>query len=291
MDKQKKIWYCEQYLQRLYTISMCMMQEAARAGEHGKGYAECASETRTMTGRLTKYVEQLRFDGEDVDNFSGIVDCTLQLNFLALNTAIQAMNMVDVSMEFNIPKSMSVYAAELRNLTAAFNELSDNTVWEKPFVMPEVANPVAAKTEVPFSEWETIFSFSIGNAPLCENLAVMREIIYAPVKDIQGETYRLRGDALPILDCYKKAKLPGFKSNFPAPSGDCQPVLIMEVEKGKVFALPVDDLDFTSAFHTIKGTDVPVESSHPFAKFTRLAWDATAGGQLVFLDWTKVQNA
>jgi len=288
MDKQRKIWLCEQYSQRLYTICMGMMQEAARAGEHGRGYAEAALETRTMADRVMKYIELLRFESDDDDKFKGIIDCAIQLNFLAMNTAIQAQNMVKISMDFNIPKSMAVYADELRKLTGSFNELSNNAVWDKPFVVPEVAQPVVSKSEIPFSQWETLFTFTIGGAPLCEDLAVIREIIYAPSNDITGETYSIRGETMPIVDCYKKANIPAFKSNFPKPSGDCQPVFIMEVEKGKPFALPVDDLDFCSIFHTVKGMDVPVDTSHPFAAYSRLAWDAVAGGQLVFLDWTKL---
>lgn len=288
MEKQKKIWICEQYSQRLYTVCMGMMQEAARAGEHGRGYAEAALETRNMADRVMKYIELLRFESDDDDKFKGIIDCALQLNFLANNTAIQAQNMVKVSMDFNIPKSMAVYADELRKLTGAFNELSGNAVWDKPFVVPEVARPAAAKGEISFSDWETIFCFSIGGAPLCENLSVIREIIYALARDIQGETYSIRGEVMPIVNCYTKAKVPAFKSNFPGPSGDCQPVLIMEIESGKPFALPVDDLDFCSIFDTVRGTDVPVEATHPFAAHSRLAWDAVAGGQLVFLDWSKL---
>jgi len=96
-----------------------------------------------------------------------------------------------------------------------------------------------------------------------------------------------RGEEMPVVDCYKTANLPAFKTKFPNPSEAYQPVLIMEIQEGKPFALPVDDLDFTSAFHTIKGVAVPTDAAHPFAELSRLAWDAVAGGQLVFLDWEK----
>ncbi|MCL2169246.1 MAG: hypothetical protein FWB74_04380 [Defluviitaleaceae bacterium] len=278
MDKEKKIWYCELYAQRLYTICMGMLQEAARAGEHGRGYGAVALEARNMADRIVKYTELLRFESADDDKFKGIIDCAVQLNFLAINTAIQAHNMVKVNMDFNIPKSMAVFADELRKLTGAFNELSGGAVWNKPFVIPETAQP--AKD----SERETIFAFTIGGAPLCEILSLIREIVYVPVESVEGGTFSLRGDKMPLIDCYKKANLPAFKSNFPMPSGDYQPVLILENKEGKPFALPIDDLDFAAIFYTAKGTDVPVHPSHPLSKYARHAWDAVAGGQLVFLD-------
>ena len=288
MEKQKKIWLCEQYSQRLYTICMGMMQEAARAGEHGKGYAVAALETRNLVDRVMKYVELLRFESDDDDKFKGIIDCAIHLNLLANNTAIQAQNMVKVSMDFNIPKSMAVFADELRKLTSAFNELSGNAIWDKPFVVPEVAQPVTKSAETPYSQWETIFTFSIGGAPLCEDLTVIREIIYVPTRDLKSGAYSVRGEAIPILDCYKTANLPTFKGNFPTPSGVYQPVVIIAIEKNKTFALPIDDLDFCSLFHTVKGIEVSVDTSHPFATYTRFAWDAVGGGQLVFVDWDKL---
>jgi hypothetical protein len=116
MENEKKVWLIEQYAQKAWTVSLTLSQEAARAGAHGKGYAVVAHEARILADKLYEYVENIRFGGGDEAMFKGIKDFAVMFKLLSVNALIEILHKVDVSMEFNIPKSMAVFAEELRRI-------------------------------------------------------------------------------------------------------------------------------------------------------------------------------
>jgi chemotaxis signal transduction protein len=278
MDKQKKIWLCEQYAHRVWSLSTCIAAEAARAGSHGEGYAVVAAETRKMAEKITKYIELLKFESDDDDKLKGIDDCAVMLNLLAVNAEIEAAQMSKSNMEFNIPKSMAVFSNELLNLAKEFNELSDNSAERKPYVLPEVAAPISSS-----DDYGIFLQFFIGGIPLVENLFKIKEIVLW--KYFGDGSKHLRGEKISILDCYKAL---GPEN----PENELQPAIIMYGgrKNDELYAVPIDALDIAAIFYSKIGLAVPPEKDHKLARYARECWDAVGGGQLVFVDWDKLKG-
>ena len=283
MKNEKRIWLLEQYAQKAWTVSLALSQEAARAGGHGRGYAVVAHEARVLADKMYSYVAQLRFENSDDALFKGIADCATMFKFVSVNASLEILHMVDVSMDFNIPKSMAVFAEELRRIAGSLNELADPSLRKKPLIIPEVSTP----SEV--AGTNRYFLYSIGGHPLIENTKRILEVILCPRKTIEEKTFTVRGDEIPILNCHRLLNLDI------ADSGE-QTVIIVNPEGKKpgqtdgLYAVPIDDLDINAIFFTKVGRSVTPEKKHAFADYARECWDVVGGDQVVFVDWKKLEG-
>ncbi|MCL2203654.1 MAG: hypothetical protein FWB88_06920 [Defluviitaleaceae bacterium] len=279
MENEKKVWLIEQYAQKAWTVSLALSQEAARAGAHGKGYAVVAHEARILADKLYEYVEKARFGNNDEAMFKGIRDFAMMFKYLSVNAAIQILHMVDVNMEFNIPKSMSVFTEELRRLAIKLSELADENLRKKPLVIPEFASPSEA------AGTDSFFLYSICGHPLIENPKKILEIhmVYRKTITDGTATINLRGEAVPIFNCHQILGLPQAQA-------DMQTVMFVTPEgnaKGteKVYGVPIDDLDVNAIFYSRLGRGVTPKENHAFANHARECWDVVGGDQVVFVDW------
>ncbi len=280
MKNEKKIWQMEQYAHKAWTVSLVLAQEAARAGQHGKGYAVVAHEARMLADKLFEYTEKARFEGDDEGRFKGIVDFAIMTKFLSVNAAIEIQHMAEICMDFNIPKSMSVFAEELRRIAIGLDGLADKSIWQKPFVIPEVASPSQTAAGC-------FFLYSICGYPLIENILNIYEVCYARKSDTEGATFYLRGLKVPILNCYRRFDLP-----YTSYDADRQTVILLCPDRvnhpDQRYAVLIDELDVNALFNSMAGCAVPVEKGHAFADYARECWDAVGGDQLIFMDWQKL---
>ena len=271
----KKLWLCEQYAQKAWTLSLVLAQEAARAGAHGKGFAVVASEARMLADKLFEYAASVRFDRNGTD-FKGIADFAVMLKFLSTNAMFEIMRVAETNMEFNIPKSMAVFADEMRNLAHNINELAEKTAWDKPFTIPEMANPSRSTAIGHF------FKYSINGYSLIENANLIREVCLTQRADIEGESFSIRGQKMPVINFYKRLELP-----YDAERQTVMIVCLNGNPWGNVFAVPIDDLDISAIFTSRNGIAVQPQKDHKFAGFSRECWDAVGNDQFIFIDWKK----
>jgi len=281
MINEKKVWLIEQYAHKTWTVSLTLAQEAARAGQNGKGYAVVAHEARILADKLFEYTAKAKFDGDDENMFKGIVDFAIMMKFLSVNAALEIQRMVEISMDFNIPKSMAVFAEELRRIAIGLNELADKSVLQKPFAMPELAAPSESETVGSF------FFYSICGYPLIENVKNINEICYPRKADTEGATFFLRGYKYPLINCYRRFDLP-----YTSYDADRQTVMLVCPDRknnpDEVYAIPIDDMDVNAIFYSRIGCAVPPKKGHALADYARECWDALGGEQFIFADWKKL---
>jgi hypothetical protein len=263
---------------------LTLAQEAARAGHFGKGFAVVAHEARIIADKLFEYTEKVKFDGVDDAIFKGIVESAIQMKFLSVNAVLEIDRMVEISMDFNIPKSMAVFAEELRRIAIGLDELTDNSVRQKPFTMPELASPVESS-----SASEGFFLYSICGNPLIENMKNIQEVCYCRKSDIEGNTLSLRGLKIPVINCSRYLNLSC--TDF---DEDRQTVMIINPEgvsiggKDGIYAVPIDELDINLIFYSRVGYAVSPKKGHAFSEYSRECWDVVGGDQVVFADWKKL---
>jgi hypothetical protein len=277
MDNEKKIWLIEQYAQKAWTVSLALLQEAARAGGHGKGYAVVAHEARILADKMYSYVAELRFENNNEDMFKSVIDCATMFKFVSVNAALEILHMVDISMDFNIPKSMSVFAEELRRIAIALTELADRNLRKKPLTILELSSPLDV------AGMDSFFLYSICGHPLIENPKRIMEVVLYPRKSItDGKTFTtIRGEDIPILDCHQLLELQYTGT-------DEQTIIIVNPEGNKsenMYAVPIDDLDVNAIFYSRLGRSVSPNKGHAFSNCSRECWDVVGGDQVVFVDW------
>jgi len=280
MKNDKKIWFIEQYAHRIWTVSLSLAQEAARAGQYGRGYAVVAHEARIYSDKLFEYAEKIRFDGADKGKYKGLTDLTVMLGYLAVNAALEIQRMSDVNMDFNIPKSMAVFAEELRRLAIALSDLNDKPVWRGQFTLPEITYPLESTRNAGF-----FFMFSIGGVPLVESIDHIQEVYYLPADDITDGSARLRSVRIPVIDCYRRLNLR--HKNMVKERHSVAVVCPARGNAEARYAVPIDDLELNALFYSKTGHAVPPNRGHAFADYARECWDAVGGDQLVFVDWAK----
>ena len=288
MTSEKKIWLCEQYAQKAWTLSLALAQEAARANQYGKGYAIVAEEARHIANKLFDYVAQVRFDGDDCEMFIGIIDAALQMRFLSTNAMLEILRINPVISDMTINKSMAVLAEDLRRLSVEVFALADARTEKKPYIWPEVLNPLKSTQKTDF-----FFRFSIGGIQLVENPIHIQEVCYSRKIDTDGETFSLRNRKMPVINFYKR-----FNLSCESYDAERQTVMIInpahENEQNylgvidSVYAVPIDDLDEYAVFSSHIGYSVPTKADNAFAEITRECWDMIGGDQFMFIDWQKL---
>ena len=283
MSKEKKIWLIEQYAQQAWSVSMVLAQEAARAGDHGKGYAVVAHEARSLANKMYSYVAELRFENPGEDMFKKIADSATMFRFLAVNAALEILNTKDVSMDFNIPKSMSVFAEELRRIATSLNELADVSLRTKPMIIPELASPSEA------AGMDAYFLYSIEGYPLIENPSRIKEVVLYPHNTVtHKKMFSIRGRDIPIIDC---RKLMNLRSTV-EPDGQTIIIVYPEGKKSgktnELYAVPIDDLDINAVFYSRMGRSALPNKKHAFAEYARETWDVVGDDQVMFVDWQKL---
>jgi hypothetical protein len=279
MTNEKKIWLCEQYAHKTWTVSLNFAQEAANSGYFGKGYAVVAEEARKLADTLFDYAAKARFEGNDKD-FKGIMDHAAVTGLLAANASIEILN-VEKNNNSRI-ESMLVLSEDLRNISLGLRDLNagmkdvTSPSYLSPFVMPEITSPIRSSYK---TDW--FFRFSVNGVTMAENTANMQELCYVRKESVSGDTLSLRSYKLPIIDCGQKLK-------------EWQTVMLVSPEgnrwdcKDGRYAMPIDDLDDNVIFTSRIGCNVPPKADHPFAEYARECWDVIGGDQLVFLDWRKL---
>lgn len=273
MKNEKKIWLIEQYAQKAWTVSLVLSQEAARAGEHGKGYAVVAHEARVLADKLYDCAARVRFDRNDEPGmFESIVKFVKNFKIVFANAVLEAVNGVKVSMDFNIPKSMMVFAMELRRIAEALEELIDPNLRSKPAIIPEVASPSEKGAE-------EFFLCSVKGHLLIEKPKNILEIA-SGIRTING--FSIRGENLPVIDFRKILDLP------PEENAE-QTFMIIQLDKP--YAVPIDDLDINAIFYSSPGIAVTPDKKHAFASLSRECWDMVGGDQAVFVDWQKTTKS
>jgi len=285
---EKKIWLCEQYAQKAWALSLALRQEAANAGEYGKGYAVVASETRLLADKLFEYASEAKFGVDSEDKFKGIIEFAFMTGLLSVNAMIEILHVEAVNEKIN-NKGIAVCVEDVRNLALALNELGGKRLWQKPFVLPEIISPIKSSRKIDF-----FFRFYIGGVPLVENALNVIEVCYLRKVDTTGEKILLRGCEIPIIDCRRRLNL-----SCASLDPDMQTVMIINPDYEKYqhpiagqwdvpYAVPIDDLDVNTIFHSRIAYPVPPKTDGAFADFARECWDVSGGDQLVFVDWQKL---
>ena len=287
MTSEKKIWLCEQYAQKAWTLSLGFAQEAGRSGHFGRGYAVVAEEARTLANKLFDYTAKAKFESTVADDFKGIVDFAVMTGFLAVNTMIEILRVNPVISDMSINKSIAVLAEELSRLAIEINTLADTRVWKKPFVLPEITTPLKSTNNIDY-----FFRFSIGGIPLVENTSNVMEVLYGTRKaDAQGDTLSVRGSKMRNLNLYKR-----FNLSYEGLYSDMQTFMIIQPEGTSylgnagdgMYAVPIDDLDIFAIFQSKIGCAVLPKTDNAFVPYARECWDVTDGSQLMFVDWQKL---
>ena len=293
MTREKKIWLCEQYAQKEWTLSSNIAQEAVSAGRLGKGYAVVAEETRRLADNLFDYVAKARFDGNDSD-FKGITDFALATGFLSVNAAIEALGVEDSERGI---ENMLIFVEDLRNISLGLRELTGakapssaampdvtSAAYISPYVMPEIASPITSSRK---ADW--FFRFSAGGIALAENTANLVEICNARKADVGGDTFSPRGlpqSRVPLINLSKRFGLQSGNAN-----ADWQPVMIVCPDgqrfgkRDGFYAVLIDDLDINAIFRSRIGYNAQPPEEHKLRNHTRECWDVVGGEQIVFLDW------
>ena len=172
-------------------------------------------------------------------------------------------------------------------MALALNDLADKpvSVWQKPFVLPEIISPIKSSRKIDF-----FFRFSIGGVPFVENALNVIEVCCPPKADTTGKIFSLRGMEIPMVDCFQRFNL-SCSSLDPAR----QTVIIIHPDYGGYYghrdgecAVMVDDLDVNTIFQSRIAYSVPPKTSGVFTDFTRECWDVVGGDQLIFMDWEKL---
>jgi|GEM_PF-787600 len=272
----KKIWGLQQINDRMGRLSEMMALEAAALGRDGWATANMADKLRKIAYKTNIIVERVLFGGEEMDE-PGLLNIAFQLNFAALNAAVECTRLQEHG------KRAAVCADMLREIAADISRL----FYEQPnrpeeFVLQaEVPgqdyqfwpkNPITSQNET-----QHFISFSVAGICMWENVLNVIELFPATVKT---DSVTLRKKEYPILDA---AKLLG-------KSADNSAHIIIRTpwaKSDKTYAVAVD------AIHGIAtmpiGTAVSTPADMPLAQYVRECWENECGTQpFYFMDWLQM---
>ena len=265
----KQLWKLDNLGERMWIMSNMIAQQSATLGRDGFVLSVVAEETRGLANRLHDMVEKAMFEGEELkpDVF---INLAKGLNFLALNTAIEAYRWGHRG------KQTAVCAEEIRNLSFSVTGLFDKELEDKRrnFVAPSPKNPLTT-----VNESFGLFYFSIAGTFFVENLLNVREVIRSHGGYKNG-CINLRGQEIPVVDGYK---LMGREAEKPA-------YIILRTPwatPDKTYAIAAD-ADGLDAIYSSVGTPVPPPADMKLAKYVRECWESESGEPFYFMDWPKM---
>ena len=289
MTNEKKLYMYEQLAQKAWTLSLNFMQAAGFAGESGRGYAIVAHEMRNFANHMSDYSAKLKFETGDQNMFERINELAFQMGYIAANAVLEVAR-TEWFYDKTNNKGVAVLAHEIHDLALSLNELGGKSLWQQPYVIPEIMSPV--KTSLKSDEF---LRFTISGISLAENVLQVEELLYYPKTSFESGTFELRGTKMPVVNCYKKLGLP----YIPGYQPDRQAVAIINpdytsiafggVSSGiNIVAVPIDDLDINALFSSRIATAVPPKENNALTPYSRECWDVVGDDQLMFIDWQKL---
>lgn len=264
-----KLWKLDNIGERLWSLSATTATVAAGLGERGRGIAVVAEETRRLANHVKGVVEQTIENDEEISS-EKMVTYAEQLNYLALNTAIESARLDD-------GKQAAICADEIRNLANALGLLFDNDLVKNniPGIMPWAKQPMTTVT----THGEFLL-MEIAGIPVAEPLRNIVEIMvagYTEMERLMGSIHA-RGRVLPLADGGKllgrqeEAKTYVITYTPWAGQNSCYAVA---ARVSCIFVSPI-------------GHPTHVPEDMPLAKFVRECWENENGEPFYFMDWAKM---
>lgn len=225
-----------------------------------------ADETRNIAVKVNDVVEKAMLEGMEVDK-EELIPVALQLNFLALNSAIEVSRMGDRG------KPAAVCADEIRELAyeivCLFDEEAANQ--RKQMVSPWPANPLT--TTANHGEY---LLFSMGGIPFVETLVNVEEVIDGVERS--GDSIALRSRRLPVIDCLPLLGKPREETPY---------IMIHTpwAAENKLYAVAAQAMGL---FFCPIGKPIETSADMPLRNYVRECWENENGEPFYFLDWTKL---
>jgi hypothetical protein len=267
------VWKLDNIGERLWSLATTTATVAAVLGHKGRGMAIVAEETRRLANHIKDVVAQAMEDKSEI-NSEKVIIYAEQLNYLALNTAIESARL---SMD---GKQAAVCAEEIRDLAFALRCLFDKGLTKDH---KHVTTPWAAKPMTTVTAQGEFLLLDIGGIPVVEPLKNIREILvtgYTEMERQQGSIHA-RNRVLPLADGYKllgKPQEARFYATYAiidtpwAEQNDCYAVA---AQVSCIFASPI-------------GNPISVPADMPLAKYVRECWENENGEPFYFMDWGKM---
>jgi chemotaxis signal transduction protein len=264
----RTLWKLDRIGERLWTLARLTAIQAAALANDGKGLAVVAEETRGMADKVNEVVERVTFDDADI-NKEHIVTFALQLNLLALNSAIESFRLG------HLGKQAAVCAEDIRNLAHEIVCLFDKETADKAkqFIHPWPKYPLTSINKCEY------LHLDIGGIQILENLDNVKEVCaYMERKD---GVVKLRGMELPLVDCYKMI---GETQQQPI----CVIIQTPGAEQNKTYAVTAE----VKGIHLSRvGRHMVAPSDMPLAKCVRECWENENGEPFYLMNWTKMVNS
>jgi len=267
----KPMWKLQQIGERLWILAAMMAQQAAALSKDGRSFAVVAEETRKAANSIQPLIEGALFESSDISR-EKITPIVLQLNLLALNSAIAACHLEEKG------KQAAVCAEEIRILAYEIVTLFDGKIKEKTQQSAAPWPKTLLSTLNQKLGTHTFLSFRIAGIPVKENLLNVQEVVVGYAEHADGRI-KLRGKELPVISC---AKLLGTPLENPT-------YVIMRTpwaEQDIAYAVASDGSD--GIFACPIGMPVNVPADMPLAKYVRECWENENGEPFYFMDWIKM---
>jgi chemotaxis signal transduction protein len=259
----KKLWTLDKIADRLWIVAMDAAQQAGTLGD--RELAVVADETRKLATALGYAVERALFEDEDIKE-EMLTDLALQLNFLALNSALVASRLGQRG------KAAAVCTDEIRGL--AFSVVND--LFRKAEYAGYSPRPKACVKTVASNQ--EFVSFKIGEFIVSENIENVKEVI-GPFVERTETHISFREQTVRLVDPFR---LLGEKK-------DAASYVILQTpwaDENKTYAVAVDaviGLSFTPV-----GKSVAAPADMPLSAYVREYWDSESGEPICFMDWPKM---
>jgi chemotaxis signal transduction protein len=259
----KTLWKLDKIGDRLWIVAMDAAQQAGALGE--RGLAVVADETRRLANELGRVTERALFEGGEI-NEEKLTELATQLNFLALNCAIESSRLGQRG------KAAAVCADEIRGLAfTVVNDLFRKAEYEH--YSPHPKDCVSTVTSN-----QQFISFKIGSLIISENIENIKEVIGPIVKRTENhisfreQTVRLADPFLMMGEAKDAASYIILKTPW--------------AEQNKTYGVAIDSI--IGLYFSPVGKPVDAPTHMPLAAYVRECWDSENGEPIYFMDWTKI---